>query len=269
MHSDYRIVFSDIDGTFLDSRHRVLPGTAAAVRRLAERGIPLVLVSARMPAAIVPILAEVGVRSPLISYSGALVLAADGRPLHSQPLTVPEAGQVLQAMRQRWPQAVVNFYADDVWYVRDTQTPEVRREEEITSVQAQPADFEALLAGGCRPHKLLCMGGSAVIAVMEAELHRDFPALTIVRSSPILLEIMAAGISKLAGIEALLAELALPLASALAFGDNYNDLEMLSGVGCGVAMGNAPKAVQAAADAVTAANDAGGIEHWLAAHGLV
>ena len=61
MKFDCKIIFSDIDGTFLDSRHQVQPGTAAAARRMTEWGIPVVLVSARMPAAIRPILRAAGI----------------------------------------------------------------------------------------------------------------------------------------------------------------------------------------------------------------
>ena len=57
--------------------------------------------------------------------------------------------------------------------------------------------------------------------------------------------------------------LSLPAADALAFGDNYNDLEMLACVGMGVAMGNAPAAVKAASAAVTAGNDGEGIAAFL------
>lgn len=49
----------------------------------------------------------------------------------------------------------------------------------------------------------------------------------------------------------------------LAFGDDYNDLEMLRAVGQGVAMGNAPAAVRADADAVTLDNDRDGIAVFL------
>ena len=46
---DYKIVFSDIDGTVLTSDHHVLPRTAAAIREITAKGVPFALVSARMP----------------------------------------------------------------------------------------------------------------------------------------------------------------------------------------------------------------------------
>ena len=46
------VVFSDIDGTLLNSEHRMTPLTLEAVKSLKSRGIPLVLVSARSPSGI-------------------------------------------------------------------------------------------------------------------------------------------------------------------------------------------------------------------------
>jgi hydroxymethylpyrimidine pyrophosphatase-like HAD family hydrolase len=49
------------------------------------------------------------------------------------------------------------------------------------------------------------------------------------------------------GVRWLARRLGVPLAQCLAIGDQYNDLEMISEVGHGVAMPSAPAAVQAAA----------------------
>ena len=48
-------------------------------------------------------------------------------------------------------------------------------------------------------------------------------------------------------------------AAACHFGDSENDLAMLEAVGLGVAMGNAPLAIQQKAAAVTATNDEDGV----------
>jgi hydroxymethylpyrimidine pyrophosphatase-like HAD family hydrolase len=66
-------------------------------------------------------------------------------------------------------------------------------------------------------------------------------------SHPRFLEFMAPGVSKGMGIRWLARRMGVPLAQCLAIGDQYNDLEMISEVGHGVAMPSAPAAVQAAA----------------------
>ncbi|HEX7430965.1 MAG TPA: HAD hydrolase family protein, partial [Candidatus Limnocylindrales bacterium] len=66
-------------------------------------------------------------------------------------------------------------------------------------------------------------------------------------SHPRFLEFMAPGVSKGLGVRWLARRLRVPLSQCLAIGDQYNDLEMISEVGHGVAMPSAPAAVQAAA----------------------
>ena len=52
---EVKAVFSDVDGTLLNSAHRVMPETAKWIRRLSEKDIPFVIVSARSPSGIYPI----------------------------------------------------------------------------------------------------------------------------------------------------------------------------------------------------------------------
>lgn len=69
--------------------------------------------------------------------------------------------------------------------------------------------------------------------VVSAEMHIEF---------------LAPGVHKGAALEWLCTRLGLPTRSAVSFGDNMNDIEMLTASGLGVAMSNARNAVKAAAD---------------------
>ena len=260
---DYKIVLSDIDGTVITTDHRVLPRTAAGIRQIAEKGIPFALVSARMPEAIYPIIEEIGVRAAVISYNGALVITPDGTEIHDERMTRTHVEAVLHRISGAYPQAPMSYYAGHTWYVRDRADPEVRREEEITTVTSVEADFDALIADDILPNKLFVMGKPELIACMERELAAAFPNLSVMRSLPHLLEIIERTVSKATGIERLLAHYGIDRTEALAFGDNYNDIEMLRYVGHSVAMGNAPDEIKDIADSVTEANDADGIYHFL------
>ena len=59
-------------------------------------------------------------------------------------------------------------------------------------------------------------------------------------------------------LEALCALLDIPLENTMAMGDSGNDESMLKMAGLGIAMGNAPDFIKAAADAVTESNDLDG-----------
>mgnify|MGYP002645395545 CR=1 FL=1 len=69
---NYEIVFSDVDGTLLNTRHQVLPGTLSAIKSLQQQGIPFVIISARSPSGIYPIQEKYGFNCPVISLSFGL-----------------------------------------------------------------------------------------------------------------------------------------------------------------------------------------------------
>ena len=260
---DYKIVFSDIDGTLLNTEHHVLPRTADAIRQITARGIPFAVVSARMPEAIAPIVEEIGAPAAVISYNGGLVITPDGEEIHDARISSAQTEAVLAQIARDYPGASMNYYAGHTWYVRDRADPEIQQEERITTVTSVESDFAALIAADTLPNKLLAMGAPNLVARMEQELSESFSELTIIRSAPHLLEIIAHTVSKATGIELLLAHYGIDRTEALAFGDNYNDIPMLRYVGHSVAMGNAPEEIKGTANSVTEANDADGIYHFL------
>ena len=95
-----------------------------------------------------------------------------------------------------------------------------------------------------------------------AELAR-VPNIEVTRSYPMNIEVMERGTSKGSALEWLCRELGVPVADAVAFGDNMNDISMLQAAGTGVAMANAEAAVRAAADAVAAGNDEDGVAAFI------
>ncbi len=75
--------------------------------------------------------------------------------------------------------------------------------------------------------------------------------------------------SKARGIKAVLRTLGLSMTDAWAFGDGLNDIEMLSAVGFGVAMGNAHPDLKAIANYVCPRHDEDGILRGLQALGVI
>lgn len=263
-----KIILSDIDGTLLTPESTVSEATAEIVRRAVRASIPFALVSARMPEAIYPITDKIGVRLPIVSYSGAYVLTDMGDVLFSKTMAPEDARAILAAIERDFSQLTCNLYAGHHWYVKDRMDPRVVHEMDITEARAEEADLDALL-GTTAPHKYLLMGDPGDIEAAETALGTAFPALNVVRSAPHLLEIMDKSIAKDVGIEKLLSHYGLTREDALAFGDNYNDIEMLKYVGKSVAMGNAPEKIKEIASEVTLPNTEDGIAHYLLSHGIV
>ena len=93
----------------------------------------------------------------------------------------------------------------------------------------------------------------------EEIIKAKFPKLSIVKSSPILLEIMAKNITKATAIEKLCELKNISIEKTIAFGDNYNDFEMLTTVKQGFLMDNAPDELKKLIKLHTDSNDNDGI----------
>ena len=77
------------------------------------------------------------------------------------------------------------------------------------------------------------------------------------------IQIVSRASSKLAGVEKVRAALGLAKEEIAVFGDDLNDLEMISAYPVSIAMGNGVEAVRRAAKYVTCANTEGGIDNAL------
>lgn len=94
-------------------------------------------------------------------------------------------------------------------------------------------------------------------------LKKELPDCGFHRSNSFSVDIVPKGGSKLKGIEVFLQHKGIAPSEAMAFGDHYNDISMLKGVGIGVAMGNAKRITKEAASYVTDSNNHNGIAQAL------
>jgi hydroxymethylpyrimidine pyrophosphatase-like HAD family hydrolase len=100
--------------------------------------------------------------------------------------------------------------------------------------------------------KVLAVGAPGLPHAVLAAARSAFEGrLEVTVSHPEYLEFMPHGVTKATGIAFLADRLDIPMSAVMAVGDQSNDLEMLRDVGLGVAMGDAPAEVRAAADEVT------------------
>ena len=264
----YGIVFSDVDGTLLNSRHQVLHGTLLAIRYLQQQEIPFVIISARSPSGIYPIQEEYHFKSPVICYSGALILDESREILYSKGFSRELAKEVINFIEKNQFDCSWNIYSLDTWIVKDRHDPRIVREENIVHAQAIEGTAD-LLPENADIGKILCMCHPDCILDIEQKLNSAFPSLSIVKSSNILLEIMENGVTKSSAVKTLCRLWNISLESTVAFGDHYNDAEMLETVAVPFLMGNAPEELKHRFSSITDNNDEEGIYHGLAKIGLV
>jgi len=264
-----KIILSDVDGTFLADDKSVTPLTIRAAKKILAQGIKLVFVSARMPEAIYIITDNIKIpHTPLICYNGAFILTEEEKIICDKKVPADATKKILSEMFSRWKDISVSCYVGRKWYVQEI---DFRIEKEIlnTDALAEVANFKELIDKNILPNKIFVRCEPPTCLEMESELSKLFPNLNVVRSAPHLLEVMDKSVSKATGIEILLNHYGLNKEEAIAFGDNFNDVEMLKYIPRSVAMGNAPEEVKKIASAVTDSNEDSGIYTYLVRAGII
>lgn len=254
-----RALCTDIDGTLLDSSRELSSRTIAAIQKLPPE-VPVILASSRMPGAMRHLQQQLGIlHHPMICYNGGYVLdyrGADGEPQVLDSVEIPAGICSVILELAQGTDIHVSLYHRDHWYAPQ-QDQWTAREERNTKVQATIADLRAVLAQwqqqALGAHKVMCMGPEEEIAQMAATLNKHYDtALHVYKSKSTYLEIAPRRISKATALQLLLRQrYDITLDQVMAFGDNYNDIDLLKAVGKGIAVGNARPEVKAVAGEVT------------------
>ncbi|MFT6359104.1 MAG: Cof subfamily protein (haloacid dehalogenase superfamily)/pseudouridine synthase [Saprospiraceae bacterium] len=260
---DLKIAFTDIDGTLLNKEREISENLKKAVDNISNKNIPFILISSRMPNAMRHLQNNLNINDlPLICYNGGLVLL-DGKSIHSTEISV-EAIETIAGLNAD-KKFHISLYNHDDWYV-ESMDFWAKREQHNTKVTPTVQPIEMVLkewkTAKKGAHKIMCMGDKEELDKVVAVLKEHFSdSLHLYRSKDTYLEIANKEISKLTGIQVLLAAKYpdLSLDNCIAFGDNYNDIEMLEAVKIGVAVQNAKAEVLESVDVVTDSNHEDGV----------
>ena len=180
----YKCVFSDIDGTLLNSKHQISEKTKKKVQQLAIQNIPFVLVSARMPKGMHYFLDELQIKAPMVSYSGGLILDENQKVIYSKGFSVEMAKRLYKYIKYYY-QIPVSFYVENHWMV-DEIDEGIEEESIITGLKPEKLD----LNGVKKVHKLLVIAEAGIVDRLEMSLKEKFSDLKIYKSKDTYLEIM-------------------------------------------------------------------------------
>ena len=266
----YRLLAIDIDGTLLNSRQEVTPAIHAALGRASRAGIRVVPATGRRYRHVLPIVELLGIRSPLVTASGALVKdPTDHDTLYQaafEPQTLLDVIRLIDAQGYD-PVFFADTYAEGFdYYVPwlDMRTPELARYVAKNSgherlcpnmLDDPPPGLFAGFTSGTRQQML----------DLEQVLHGRMPdkLQTSVVYSPVysgsFLEVAPPGVSKWSGILHLAEQWGIAEDEICAVGDDRNDLSMIRAAGLGVAMGNASTEIKDTAHRIAPSHDDDGL----------
>ena len=253
-----KIIFFDIDGTLIDPAVGKIPvKTCETLNRLHEKGVLLCVATGR-PTASLPDFGDLPFDA-FCTFNGSLCYT-NHEIIHSNPLPPHAVAKVLEntsamgrpvsvATRLRlsangWDQDLADYYRlAGLELTVDENFKDACRE-----------DVYQMMVG-CREteHPAIIRGAEG--ADITFSWHRAA-------------DVIPAGSGKGAAILKILQHYHLDASQAMAFGDGFNDIEMLRTVGTGVAMGNADPRLKAIAKDRCLPVSQDGIYHYCLSHGL-
>lgn len=242
-----KLVATDIDGTIFIPEKEFTQGVKDCIKTLDKKGIKVVLVTGRMNAAATKISQELGLKTPVVSYQGGLVVE-NGRILYEKYLTEEQTTRVLNWAKQE--NIHINLYNNDILY-SEKDCYEVKRYCNNLHTEYQIKPFNEIKKN--KINKLLAIDyqNPERISRYEKELQNIFPDLYIVKSTPYFLEFSNPEASKKYAVEFLQKYWGLKKEEILTIGDQNNDIALLQAGGVKIAMGNATEELKKEADDIT------------------
>jgi Cof subfamily protein (haloacid dehalogenase superfamily) len=244
-----KAIFFDVDGTILEKNtYEAPPHAIEALSVAKEKGVLLFTATGRNTK-----VAEESSNLPFLSLfdghvnlNGALTFVGD-EIINSFPISHEDVKSVLQTNRS----CLVTF------------------QDEMFMIGEEPKLIELYAAQKTDPPKPLDISRALNERVYsmtvclsipeEEELNKILKNALTERWDSELVDIVSDACGKQVGMKAIVEKFGLKMSETMAFGDSYNDIEMIKLAGIGVAMGNACEPLKQVADYVTTSVEEDGI----------
>jgi Cof subfamily protein (haloacid dehalogenase superfamily) len=271
LREHYDAVLIDLDGTLLNAASELTPRTKAAVARLVEVGLEVVLCTGRSLAGTIEIHRELSLETPCVAFNGGYI----GRPGETPWRYAPIPDELLHEVRRTEERAhfyfrhhrdrkyalsrahvlyhrVARWYQNVVLVDDETRLPRSDLMRVSCFFDGDGLHEEAWLAISPDARERLHL------ETFPLRIFRDFADTELV-----LCEVQGRGRGKAEVFGWLREERGIEPARTIAIGDQSNDLTMLEAAGFAVSVANGVAAVLEKADLVIGHHDAEGFATWV------
>lgn len=266
-----KAIFFDIDGTLITSDSKVLDSTREAIRLAQKQGIFCGIATGRGPVKIEDRIEQLPL-DVYVMYNGQLVYTKE-KDIYQRPFSAETLQRIVNFADEEHRQIIFGgrYRLDGSHLMKWSQNSLLKKIAgrmpkwfPVRSTRRLLQSFSPNREKG-RYKKLSILKEpiyQCVLFSAETEAQRLqelLPDCSFQRSNPYSVDIVPKNGSKYHGILEFTKSAGIELEEVMAFGDHYNDIEMIQKVGIGVAMGNGLSEVKEQADYVTATNEKDGI----------
>lgn len=247
----YKMVVADLDGTLVHNK-KVSAKTIETINKLKEQNIIFTVATGRHLQTATPILEQLGVKGPIITVNGSMIVDSTTKKEISS-FTLPdekvmELIKLCKKMKLR--------------YVISTTKEVIGEQNSIDSLLHVISKDAANYIRVCTFNEILESINDNVLKLLiieEQEENRKVILEEVKKvknidylfSHETFIDCISKDISKGKALESLAAYHGLKMSEIIAIGDQENDIEMIKKAGLGVAMGNAINKAKFVADFIT------------------
>ena len=250
------IFFFDIDNTLLDHKTLTIPPSAlTAIDELKQEGHTVVVATGRSYGHAEPFIRQVR-PDYVITQNGARILQGE-----QEVLSIPLPRKALIALFD-WMHSQGHYFGindGSSGYVSDLVPAAI---EPLDTVR-MPYQNRNRFYLERDVYQAWLFFDESLDDTLIPEIHKRYPEFDTVRWHKTAIDIMPHAINKWTGCQWVLARTGFTPDQAIAFGDGLNDMQMLQGVGLGIAMDNGHPDLKAVADRIAPALHLDGIAAML------
>ena len=249
-HTDIKMIVTDLDGTLLKNDKSISTYTENVIKQLRNSGILFVVATARPIRAVKKFLPWVNYDAAIF-HNGAVVIDHD---ILLKNLGIRNPRKIVNSILADNPDYKIAVESNDVMYSNFNA-------EEIWEGINYIKTFDFKELEHSYAEKIIVDSNS--IEKMNKLKKYIADDLYMLLSENCIITIHNKQSTKINGIKILAERYDISPRQIVTFGDDYNDIDMLSSCGIGVAVENALPEVKKAAKEITESNEQDGVAKWL------
>jgi len=252
------LITVDLDGTLLKSDKSISKYTVDIFRECQARGIPIIFATARSPASILRFLDMIPADG-IIANGGATAEFTDefgiGREIYRAVLDIKTANEIIRRFLKLQPEIDISVETNETFYHNYPSGLLREMPESFARYHVFTQELSDPFV-----HKITVK----IDRKSAFEIAADFPDVGVIPffGEP-WVRFAHINATKWKALSALADYLGINPKHIAAFGDDYNDIDMLENCGISVAMDNAVPEAKAAAEFITSSNDNDGVAAWI------
>lgn len=254
----------DLDGTLLNSNGDISNDTIESIKKLKSKNILYTIATGRIDYLARRYQREIESELPIVCCNGSLIRDLDNNTLYKKTLNFNIIEELVE---------FYNYYKLDFMFYNEEcvltspNNPRIRLLEDFINKCIPQDKFEfKVLKDDIHKYSnmnflkaLVTIDDRGKLLDIQSKLSEKFEDLSVVSSSKVLLDIMPNSINKGTGVYNLCKLLGIKYENVCAFGDNFNDIEMMQSAGVSISPENAEDSIKKLSTYVTKSNDDDGI----------